>query len=362
MNLSIGIVGLPNVGKSTLFNALTKSQALAANYPFATIDPNVGIVPIHDERLNKLTELSKSAKTVPAIVEFVDIAGLVKGASTGEGLGNKFLSHIREVAAIVHLVRVFKDENVTHVGGKVDPKDDILTINTELILKDLETITKVIDNSEKAAKTGKDADAVKRLEIYKRIRDVLEKGDLAIKTDLSDEDSELISDLFLLTSKPVIYCTNVDEKDLGLSDDDLRSLMGLNPDENVIAISAQIESELAQLDDADRKEFLNDMGLDESGLDRLSRKAYESLGLINYFTTGDDETRAWTIKKGTLAPQAAGVIHTDFENKFITLECMDYDKFVEAGGWKQAKDKGFLRIEGKTYTVKDGDIVVVRHS
>lgn len=362
MNISIGIVGLPNVGKSTLFNALTKSQVLAANYPFATIDPNVGIVPVNDKRLLKLSEISKSKETIPAVVEFVDIAGLVKGASNGEGLGNKFLSHIREVAAIVHLVRVFKNENIVHVSGGVNPVDDIATINIELILKDIETIKKLIDGIERNLKNSKEDTLQSKLSIYKRIEQSLQKGELASVTALSAEEKKLTNDLSILTLKPVIYCANVDEADLKLDDTSLRNLMGLNENEIVCSISAQIESELSQLPSDEKDEFMKELGIDQSGLDKLTHKAYSILGLITYFTTGDKESRAWTIIKGTQAPQAAGVIHTDFEHNFISLECISYEKFVEVQSWNIAKDKGYVRLEGKTYTVNDGDIVIVRHS
>jgi ribosome-binding ATPase len=362
MNLSLGIVGLPNVGKSTLFNALTKLNVLAANYPFATIDPNVGIVPLKDPRLYVLSELSQTQNIVPAVVEFVDIAGLVKGAAGGEGLGNKFLGHIKEVGAIIHLVRMFKDENVIHVENRVDPRQDMEIINAELILKDIETVTKRFETTQGILKSKKDEKVIKYAELLDRVLKHLDVGNLANELELTKEERAELKDLALITLKPMIYVVNVDEEDLNLSENELRARLGLKEWDLVAAISVKIEAELVALSEEEQKEYLEALGLTESGLDKIARLGYRILGLINYFTTGEKETRAWTITSGMLAPQAAAAIHTDFEKNFIRLEVVSYEDFVELGSWNKAKEKGKMRLEGKEYTVKDGDVVVVRHS
>ena len=330
MKLSIGIVGLPNVGKSTLFKALTKQEITIANYPFATIDPNVGVVTVPDERLQKLAELSHSKKIVPAVVEFYDIAGLVKGANKGEGLGNKFLSHIRETQAIVIVIRIFGNSEIIHVEGTVNPARDLEIINAELILKDLETIEKRLSSLENEKKTG-DKKAAKNFEVLNKIREELGTGSLAIKY----ASEEIVRELQLLTAKKQIYLLNGVESDVpaGL----LQKMKELNGDYIISDLSSA------------------------SAIPELIKKSYEVLGLISFLTTGEDETRAWTIEKGTLAPQAAGVIHTDFEKNFIRAEAVNWQKLVECGGWVQAKQKGLIRVEGKEYEVKDGDVIVVRH-
>ncbi len=362
MNLSLGIVGLPNVGKSTLFNALTKLNVLAANYPFATIDPNVGIVPIKDPRLDELSKLSDSKETIYAVVEFVDIAGLVKGAASGQGLGNKFLGHIKEVGAIIHLVRLFKDENVIHVENRISPNEDIEIINAELILKDLETVAKRIDTSKASLKAKKDEKSEAYVTLLENIHLHLNEGNLANTYPLSKDELESLKDLALITLKPMIYVANVDEDHLSMSELELKEKLGLKETDVVAAISVKTESELVALSPEEQKEFLESMGLSESGLDKIARIGYQTLGLINYFTTGEKESRAWTIKKGTLAPKAAGVIHTDFEKTFIRLEVVSYSDFIECGSWVKAKEKGKMRLEGKEYEVQDGDVVIVRHS
>lgn len=362
MNLSLGIVGLPNVGKSTLFNALTKLNVLAANYPFATIDPNVGVVPIEDPRLYKLAELSKSEKTIPATVEFVDIAGLVKGASSGQGLGNKFLGHIKEVGAIIHLIRYFKDENVIHVENRVDPKNDKEIINAELILKDLETVKTRLDAFKSKMKSGADEKLKKYLALLERVYETLNNGTLLNKLVLSIEETDELKDLALITVKPMIYVLNVDESQLKITESEIKDLLGLSAEDIATAISVKTEAELVALSPEEQKEYLKELGLTESGIERIARIGYQTLGLINYFTTGEKETRAWTIVKGTKSPQAAGEIHTDFEKNFITLEVVNYDDFVTNTSWLKSKEAGKLRLEGKEYIVKDGDVVVVRHS
>ncbi len=363
MALKAGIVGLPNVGKSTLFNAITQAGAESANYPFCTIDPNVGIVEVPDPRLDKLTELVVPKKTVPTAFEFVDIAGLVKGASKGEGLGNKFLAHIREVDAIVHVVRCFQDENVTHVSGKVDPLSDIETINLELILADIESVEKKIDRSRKNMKGG-DKKYAQEVEVLERVKEALYADLPARKVELSDEERLIIRDLHLITMKPVLYAANVSEGEAADTSNnpyvaEVRKFAEAEGSE-VVPISAKVESEIAELEGEDKAMFLEELGLSQSGLDRLIHSAYKLLGLYTYFTAGVQEVRAWTIRKGTKAPQAAGVIHTDFERGFIRAEVVGYDQLVEAGSMNGAKERGWLRLEGKDYVVQDGDVMHFR--
>ena len=358
--MKLGIVGLPNVGKSTLFNAITKAGAEAANYPFCTIEPNVGVVTVPDERVTTLSEVYNSKKTIYTTIEFSDIAGLVKGASKGEGLGNKFLGHIREVEAIVHVVRCFEDPNVVHVDGKVDPVSDIEIINTELIIADMEVLDRRIQKTEKQAKADKSA--LKDLELLKKINDVLAEGKVARSIEgLSDEEDKFVKSLDLLTYKPVIYAANVSEDDVATEDNEYVKAVkeyAAAEGSEVVVICAKIEAELSELDDEERTMFLEDMGINEAGLDKLIKSSYALLDLISFLTTGEDETRAWTIKRGTLAPQAAGKIHTDFEKGFIRAETIAYDKLMEVGGKiSAAKEKGWLRSEGKEYEVKDGDVV-----
>lgn len=357
MSLKIGIVGLPNVGKSTLFNALIKgSRAEAANYPFCTIEPNVGMVEVPDGRLKVLADISHSKKIVPAVVEFVDIAGLVAGASKGEGLGNQFLAHIREVDAIAMVVRFFPDENVIHVAGKINPQNDIAIIETELALKDLETVDKRLLSLQKELKAG-DTKITKITEIIKKVKDKLDDGRPASDANLTDEEKNLIKELGLLTLKPVLYIANCSEEQL-TSFPDAKSKIQTN--NNFIFISAKIESELNELSDDEKNEYLKELGLKDSGLNRLIRKAYETLGLVSYFTSGEQETRAWTVKIGISAPQAAGVIHTDFERGFIAAEVVKFNDFVENGGWAGSRAKGLVKTEGKDYVVHDGDVILFR--
>ena len=363
--MKLGIVGLPNVGKSTLFNSLTKAGAESANYPFCTIDPNVGVVPVPDERLDVLAKMHDSAQKVPAVIEFVDIAGLVKGASKGEGLGNQFLSNIREVDAIVHVVRCFEDDNIVHVDGSVDPLRDIETINLELIFSDIEILERRIAKIAKAA--NNDKKLKKELEFVTAIKDFLEENRLAKNFEVADDDDyrAWFKDYNLLTAKPVIYAANVSEDDLsddGASNEQVGKVREFAKEENseVFVICAQIEQEIAELDEDETKEFLEDLGLSESGLEKLIRASYRILGLISFLTTGPDETRAWTITEGTKAPQAAGKIHTDFERGFIRAEVVSYDNLVENGGMAGAREKGLVRSEGKEYVMKDGDVVLFR--
>jgi len=360
MGIKCGIVGLPNVGKSTLFNALTKAGIAAANFPFCTIDPNVGVVPVPDPRLQELANIAKPLKIIPTSMEFVDIAGLVAGASKGEGLGNKFLAHIREVDAIAHVVRCFEHPDIVHVTGKVDPISDIETIDTELALADLEAVDKALNRVERAAKAN-DKEALAKRPVLQRLSSALNEGKSARAAGLSAEEQALVRDLFLLTLKPLMYIANVRED--GFSNnphlDKVRARAEAEGAE-VVPICAAIEEELSQLDDADKLAFLADMGLEEPGLNRVIRAGYKLLGLQTYFTAGEKEVRAWTVKKGSTAPQAAGVIHTDFERGFIRAETIAYDDYIKYRGESGSRDAGRLRLEGKDYLVKEGDVLHFR--
>lgn len=362
--MKLGIVGLPNVGKSTLFNSLTKAGAESANYPFCTIDPNIGVVAVPDERLDKLAALYNSAKITPAVIEFVDIAGLVKGASKGEGLGNQFLANIREVDAIVHVVRCFENTNIVHVDGSIDPLRDIETINLELIFSDLEILERRLAKSIKSSYNNKEI--AKECDLIKRIIAFLEDGKLAKNFELADEDEEKwFKEYNLLTAKPVIFAANVQEDDLaddGASNEHVGKVKEYAKSENcgAFVICAQIEQEISELDDEEKKEFLEDLGISSSGLDKLIAASYELLGLISYLTAGETETRAWTIKRGTKAPQAAGKIHSDFERGFIKAEIVNYQDLLDCGSIAAAKEKGLVRIEGKEYVVQDGDTILFR--
>jgi len=359
--MKLGIVGLPNVGKSTLFNALTSAGAEAANYPFATIEPNVGVVNVPDERLEKLSELSGSEKIVPAIIEFYDIAGLVKGASKGEGLGNQFLSNIREVDAIVHVVRCFDDENIIHVDGSVDPIRDIENINLELIFSDLEQIDNRYSKIVKKAKADKSLN--KEKELLEKIKAALEEGKSARQVELDDEEKKIIKNYALLSAKPVIYVCNVAEDEIGNEDNEyvkrVKEFAKESGDE-VVVISAEIEAEIAVLDADEKDLFLEELGLSSSGLDKLIKSSYSLLGLISFLTTGEMETRAWTIRKGAKAPEAAGKIHTDMERGFIKADTVSYEDLISSGSTAAARDKGLIRSEGKDYVVEDGDVIVFK--
>ncbi|HLQ72944.1 MAG TPA: redox-regulated ATPase YchF [Bacillota bacterium] len=363
MSLTAGIVGLPNVGKSTLFNAITQAGAESANYPFCTIDPNVGIVEVPDDRLEKLTEVVKPKKTVPTAFEFTDIAGIVKGASKGEGLGNQFLSHIRQVDAICHVVRCFVDENITHVSGTIDPIDDIEVINLELILADLETVNNRHERVKKMARQRDDA-AVAEYEVLEVIKEALEEEKPARSLSFNEEQQKIVRGLHLLTSKPVLYVANVGEDEVAdpETNENVQKVRDFASNENaeVITVCASIEEEIAELEQDEKEMFLEELGIKESGLDQLIKATYQLLGFATYFTAGEQEVRAWTFKKGMTAPQAAGIIHTDFERGFIRAETVSYDDLMDGGSMAKARENGKVRLEGKDYIVEDGDVIHFR--
>ncbi len=360
--MKLGIVGLPNVGKSTMFNAITNAGAECANYPFCTIEPNIGVVPVPDERLDKLTKIYNPEKTTHAIIEFVDIAGLVKGASKGEGLGNKFLSHIREVDSIVEVVRCFENANVVHVDGDINPVRDIETINLELIFADIETVNKRLDKARKMLKAEKKYQ--QEIDLLEKIKSVLESGKSARTIDFTDEEKELLKEVYLLTTKPILYIANVSEEQLENCDNDVyvQKVKEYAKTENaeVIPLCVKIEEELSSLDDNDKKEMLEALGLKESGLNKVIKASYDLLGLMSFLTAGEPEVRAWTIKKGTKAPEAAGKIHSDIQRGFIRAEVVSYDDLMQEGSMLKAKEKGLVRSEGKDYIMQDGDIVLFR--
>ena len=363
MPLTAGIVGLPNVGKSTLFNAITRAGAEVANYPFCTIDPNVGVVEVPDRRLDRLTEMFHPKKTIPTTFEFTDIAGIVKGASKGEGLGNQFLSHIRQVDAICHVVRCFSDSNITHVSAKIDPTDDMETINLELIFADMETVERRISRVEKIARQ-KEKEAVREYDLLRRLKESFENGKPARSVELTEEEQKIVKGYQLLTMKPVLYVANIGEEDIGHEDKNeyvqaVRN-QARKEDSEVVVISAKIEEEISELPEEEKAAFLKELGLEESGLNRLIRKSYQLLGLATFFTAGEPEVRAWTFKKGMKAPECAGIIHSDFEKGFIRAETVSFDDLMACGSMQAAREAGKIRLEGKDYVVQDGDIMHFR--